>query len=174
MSSGQLSEEVRVSGVGGEEWVGVPLKKREDGVLVEETPVETKVVEEVKVEYVYHEMKGFETLPMLALQYNTTASAITITNGLLGTLDFVTPGTFLRIPSSARIDYTPEPRAPIDTKAVCIKTFIELTNYAVTREEAIFYLEENSYEVRAAFESRKADLAWEEANSATHSRKKTK
>eukprot|EP01063_Lacrimia_lanifica_P039048 TRINITY_DN8466_c0_g1_i2.p1 TRINITY_DN8466_c0_g1~~TRINITY_DN8466_c0_g1_i2.p1 ORF type:complete len:159 (+),score=72.69 TRINITY_DN8466_c0_g1_i2:104-580(+) len=133
-----------------------PLAAGEQAAWFE--PVEDPMVE--------HVVAKEDTLQMIALRYHTTASAVKQANGWISddSFDFVAAGSTIKVPKAPvpPIDHAAAPAK--DAKEEAIDAFMLFADCAVPRlrrEEARYYLAEHAWDVRAAWEARRADVAWE-------------
>eukprot|EP01060_Flectonema_neradi_P008028 TRINITY_DN1572_c2_g1_i1.p1 TRINITY_DN1572_c2_g1~~TRINITY_DN1572_c2_g1_i1.p1 ORF type:complete len:180 (+),score=39.94 TRINITY_DN1572_c2_g1_i1:37-540(+) len=149
-------------------WIALPVSVNE--------PIKTAVKnvetafddddDDNEIKFVDHIFTSLDTLPMLALKYGTSSCEIKRVNRIT-TLDFMEEGTVLRVPTNRYLASTEEIQngAPPNITTQMANDFAAVTG--CPREEAVYYLSSNDWNIGAALQERRDDMLWEEQQSSS-------
>ncbi|KAJ9465987.1 hypothetical protein DIPPA_09781 [Diplonema papillatum] len=115
--------------------------------------------------FVDHVFEARDNMQLLCLRYGCAEGDVIRSNGLVGGIDFVEPGRVLRIPATRIVDMPRERKmTTAEVRERSIRIFMRLNHVPITKEESIFYLDDNDWDLRKAYHARALDMEWENAN----------
>jgi len=117
--------------------------------------------------FIKHEVRDTDTLPGIALKYNTTTQAIKQLNKLAS--DHVFTRRYLYIPHDGQTplpEQTPDEVSETTVRRRLLKDFMKASKIS-SKEEAEYYLDESDWNLEMALEVYQKDIEWEKQNANT-------